>query len=85
MKIQVTSEDINNGRESHCSECPVALACRRVFPNNVVKVTRQTIHLYEINGSEPSGIINLPIVASYFIYDFDEGRTVDPFEFEINL
>lgn len=78
MKIQVTAEDIANGRRSDCHNCPVSLAWNRVMGGDY-KVGLGVI----VQNS--CILFWLPKIAQKFIFDFDAGRPVEPFEFEVNL
>ena len=75
MKVQVTEEDIAKGVPLKIHKCPVARAIARV----VGKEVRVANLSYSFDGSE----FPLPSVAIDFIADFDIGRPVQPFEFEL--
>lgn len=73
MLIKVTEEDIKNGVRHLCQKCPVSLAIKRAIKKDDVVVagsrTRKQL---------PDKVIKL--IALY-----DQGYSISPFEFEINL
>jgi len=93
MKIKVTQTDIDNGTRESYSNCPIALAIARhaiesplkfpftvlgvIVENNKIKLSgfRQT---YSLPMAEHS-------IEREFIGDFDDGFTMKPFEFEMDL
>lgn len=81
MRVEVTAEDIANGKQNHCERCPIALALSRagavapsVFPVNAYWAQTQ--------GGYRSRH-RLPGVARTFIAAFDEAGHVEPFAFDI--
>ena len=84
MKIDVTQEDIDCGKQRSTSCCPVALAIRRTKPRFapiIVERTCVVIGRYEYD---------LPPTAREFIADFDSTKDPDeewpepePFSFEL--
>jgi len=82
MKIQVTEDDILLGVQGDCKECPVANALNRIFPDaKIISVIDFSAIMLLKDGSTKS--YSLPSIASDFIHNFDMGRKVYPFEFEI--
>lgn len=83
MIIKVTKEDIENGICKNCFYCPIAIALRRVFGEIYLRIHDEYIILEkEINNFK---IFKLPNKASEFIKKFDRLKSVEPFEFELNL
>lgn len=76
MLIEVTQADIDKGEASNCSECPVALAARRAFLSRNVSVNQVILCTNQ-------DIYSLPKSARQFILDFDDGKPVKPFSFQI--
>lgn len=81
MKIQVTQEDITNGKKDHCIQCPIALA-----------MIRTTGKIWEVYNTCCGRLENefyiehrLPQEAQVFIEAFDDGDDVSPFEFELEI
>lgn len=72
--IRVTSSHIANGKPRSYCECPVALA--------MMECTGET---WFVTPSRVDRVYALPDVARQFIADFDAGRSVGPFEFELPL
>ncbi len=70
IRIDVTIEDIVNGKAASCQFCPVALAIKRIFPGKVIVGLDQIfIHIsyrYENNLMYPT-----PDSVKRFISMFD--------------
>lgn len=80
MRINVTAEDIANGQPHRCSWCPVALALRRHLLAAKVSVASKIIVTLE----DGTGFVkDTPLEACNFIRDFDNGRSVIPFTFDL--
>jgi len=81
MKIYVTQDHINRGLKSDCARCPVALALGEALnlPHNRISVDPDEIWV----GGE--GVIETPPEVANFVYDFDEGKLVHPFEFDLEF
>jgi hypothetical protein len=79
MKITVTAEDIKNGKPDMPEFCPIALAVKRAGLCE---------HPYVIStyiDCEDGTFYDLPHNASEFITMFDAHKTVQPFEFDIEV
>ena len=74
ISVEVTQEDITEGKPERNEECPTALAIKRATAGAHVYV--QTYVAF-VDGV----IYNLPEEATLFIADFDSQRTVEPFSF----
>lgn len=88
MKIEVTTNDINEGARMNCKDCPVAKAITRALPNFKMVAVRSTyVNLY--NEKNIWETIHLPRPAVEFIRNFDgEDGNRDlavPFSFELDL
>lgn len=79
MVVNVTQEDIDNGKPRHICGCPVALAVKRMAldPGSVYVSGRYT----NIDGHQHVNSRK----TSKFVNDFDSGNPVKPFEFEIEF
>lgn len=81
MKIKVTQQHINDGEQSQCSICPVALAIKaaasitrvNVYPSFVSYLTNE----YYLK--------DLPDHVGGRILHFDETGQMSPFEFELDI
>lgn len=80
----VSQEDIDNGHAGNPHACPIVLAAKRIFPYgscctgcNDLSISVRGVKGYPIFF----GI--LPIEARKFIQDFDKGKPVKPFIFEV--
>lgn len=85
MKIEITQEDINNGKRGHYDSCPIALAANRQHKNykskvglNWIKMEGKWFMIFSIAKIEA-----LPPEARAFIDFFDREIPVQPFTFEI--
>ena len=76
--IEVTTEDIAKGQPCDGSFCPIALACDRL---GLVLAVCDT----ELLDAGCNHVCDLPIEAQQFVRDFDDGRFVAPFCFEVEL
>lgn len=75
MRIAVTQEDIEQGQRVQSQKCPIALALKRAGATDV-SVGRVTAM---VDGTH----YHLPTVVEQFVADFDSGKEVEPFEFEL--
>lgn len=79
MKIEVTQEDINNGKQGNATACPIALAATRAF-----KVSVLVGYSLLIVGEVWRGRTYKLSPAAYdFRRSFDVGEPVQPFTFEV--
>ena len=90
MKINVTEQDIEmsrlvvgGGQPWSSQFCPIAIATRRATGINDVHVLRTYISLGEIRSTGFHELIDLPQSVQAWIDRFDLGRSVEPFEFEL--
>jgi len=75
VKVNVTQDHIDNGIDHICILCPIALAIKDLFPNNIVTVSNAV----QIDFCKYA----LPLKALRFINQFDRGESVKPFSFKI--
>lgn len=85
MRVEVTEENIADAevfrkrRNLRSTKCPIALALRELFGQHVsVGPEHCTISSRSISAS-------LPKEAIKFLEDFDDGKPVQPFSFELEL
>lgn len=95
IQINVTQEDINNGKPHCASNCPVAIAVHRAFENqgiwlNLILVNNYSILIRAgINAGPPNCIIGIPKKVYDFIRAFDSkgspniNSPITPFSFEL--
>jgi len=77
VRVEVTAEDIVKGEpKDHCF-CPLALACKRAGIRSPV------VENYSLESED--GNAALADEACDFVHDFDLGRPVKPFSFEVEL
>jgi hypothetical protein len=79
MKISVTQDDIAKGQRVSASFCPIALASRRTFNNEVTVTKGEGIRVYKYPRSL---VYSIPKNAVALINNFDHGGPVEPFTFE---
>lgn len=75
MIINITQEDINNGK-TNCISCPIKLALQKNFPGRNIIVYWQKIW---INYKQYKMTKN----CQRFISRFDNGEMVHPFKFHL--
>ena len=78
MKVRVTARDIKRGMKGDIDNCPIALALRR----------HKGMEDAEVGGLASVrrlAVGSLPLEAVKFVGDFDAGKRVKPFEFELKL
>ncbi len=78
MKIKVTQEHIERGRPKSDWACPIACALHEQRPTFEVSVGCYKTLINKV-------MYALPAKARDFIDDFDSGKPVTPFEFELPL
>lgn len=78
IKIEVTQQDIDNGKRASCFYCPIALVCTRTF-KELCLIGESYLGFIRGGKKYP-----LPQNARQFVTDFDHGRPVKPFTFELN-
>ena len=83
ITVEVTQDNIDNGKQRKCRECPIALALHDVFLDSDVVVGEGIVFEDPEDGAEQR--IPLPAEALKFIKDFDEGFPVRPFVFTIHV
>jgi hypothetical protein len=78
MRIEVTQEDINEGCQSSCMSCPIALAIARAY-GCAAEVGNVSVRVEGFGG------FRLPQEAINFIDQFDNHgpAAVAPFSFEL--
>ena len=81
MKIQVTQEDIDAGKQKDIHCCPLALAIKRATGKEIQVVT----DYFDLVTENDTQTYELPEIAANFRRDFDHWRPVKPFEFEIDI
>ena len=77
MKIKVTKEHIDKGRKKSALSCPIALAIGDKYGLDASVGPESCVIGYTI--------CDLPKSVKKFIKLFDNGYSVEPFEFNINL
>jgi len=90
VKVEVTAEDIANGRRGSACDCPVARACQRAGLESASFWPDQERNGRVFWGKHVPGVsrdnVVVPRVCDTFAERFDEGDTsVQPFSFELEL
>jgi len=78
IKVQFKKEHIKKGKRANSHACPIALALHDTFKERITVESG-----YCLIGDRNSG--NLPVSASRFIDNFDDGLFVKPFSFYTTL
>lgn len=88
MKIQVTMEDITKGTVDPC-HCPVARALSRHFNYAGVWEDAEGYDGYElvlaVEEKSPTITIPAPDEVKAFVNNYDDGKAVVPFEFDLEI
>jgi hypothetical protein len=86
LHISVTKADIDDGRPSDPHRCPIALAIRRAVPDSdyvFMSIDYITVGVPRTDGSRYSRIYRLTEEIGDFIYHYDNGHEVAPFEADV--
>jgi hypothetical protein len=82
--VKVTKDHITRGKRSHCEECMVALALKKVVHEDVTPlVSSRFFHLDQ--STKPGEGLPLPLWVSNRINRWDRGEKTEPFEFEVEI
>jgi hypothetical protein len=79
MKIEVSQDDINFGRRRSTGYCPIALAAQRTTGEKWIVGSNM---MWKQDSPQDDNLYFAPEVE-LFIKNFDEGKPVNPFSFEI--
>lgn len=88
ITVNVRQHDINEGRRSSCSDCPVARAFSRAINRAYYnKSTAGVPVICDVTAlhSNETGSVATPKEAMAFMLDFDHERPVSPFSFTIGV
>jgi len=80
MLIHVTQEDIDSGIPSRVACCPVALALNRALEKSFIVGGG-----YCYARVDKAPFYNLTKVVRQKIADFDHGKAISPFSFELDI
>jgi hypothetical protein len=83
MLVEVTADDIAIGKRGMPWCCPIARAIKRARGASRVIIGIFKGLAYEGDTAHRVVLFDIPEVARSFISDFDSGRPVEPFSFEI--
>ena len=78
VQVEVTVDDLIDGKPYDPDRCPVKLAIQRAVPDRPVSVYRAGII---VGGDE----IEAPVIVQDFVARFDDGSDPDPISFEIEV
>jgi hypothetical protein len=82
VHIEVTEQDIKDGKPCTISSCPIARALRRTLPKSVAQVGGDGITMNGVFGRRS---ITTPAKILAFVESFDNGYPVKPFSFNIDV
>ena len=85
MKITVTTLHIVKGIPKEVESCPISLAATDCGLRCVSTDSEVLWHSPTEDHIKDGREVHLPEIAQRFIADFDDGKAVSPFEFEIQL
>lgn len=83
MIIDVLQKDIDYGVRKACMNCPISRAIARAVDSFHVVVTPVIVRIYKKELIQKR--YSLPSKAQDFVLDFDNGRAVKPFTFELDI
>ncbi len=85
IKIEVTDDDIKNGRQYDCTCCPIALAAKRAYPQALWFEVHTAEVSFTCNRQIAATWLDLPEIAQKFIKSYDSDRnSVVPISFELS-
>lgn len=79
IHFAVTKEDIKKGVRSDATQCPVVLALRRTLPSDAI------VHVYAGASFIGNTRAENPGWLTLWIYQYDAGEDVSPFETDLNF
>lgn len=82
ITVKVEQKHINNGTKGNCYSCPIARAISDIDGMEWVQVDH-----FDIKGTF-NGVgfcMTTPQICKRFMFDFDQGYPVTPFEFELEV
>lgn len=85
MKIKVEQKHINAGQRFKCHLCPVALAIQHTTDTSQDEVSVGMTTIQWSDKSKGNYETPTPASARRFISQFDQGKPVKPFSFELKI
>jgi hypothetical protein len=82
IRVEVTAEDIGQGRPFCGDGCPIFLAVHRACSAIPGHPRPRMVSYWRVDFTN-DGAAGLPVKATDFIVSFDAGRPVAPFAFEL--
>lgn len=83
--VNVKAEHIAKGIRGDCEHCPVALAIAAAFPDIAgIAVRPEEISIKPSLDDLDWIQVRPPREVPEFVWDFDEGGTVEPFSFDLD-
>lgn len=95
IEVFVTLNDIKSGKRSHCDICPVALAINRALAtaeetdyiatvggNNIILLRKES---RAKSKKKHIRVIPTPLTAKTAVFNYDKGRSMRPFSFELSI
>ena len=79
IKVEVTQDNIDKGKQCHASDCPVALAMLQAGLQGPACDPWSLLFIYE----GVAYVAETPLSVKYFIKGFDTGQPSKPFSFEL--
>ena len=86
IDVNVTHDDIDEGREWSHARCPIARAIQRTVGGRADKVIVRTLQVDLWLEDEPTHkCAGFPYEVTQFINDFDAGDPVSPIQFSLKF
>jgi len=83
MIFKVTKTLISNGIIGKCQYCPVSLSIKEKLNTDTVMITHNSIGIKYPEGKYT--FLEIPANVKRFVMDFDAGKPVSPFEFQLDI
>lgn len=85
IRVHVTKKHIADGWTYKSTRCPIALALRELFPEERIMVCDHYMRFENDQDPDDPIFLRLPVEVHHFIFNFDDGRTVEPFSFNLPI
>ena len=84
MKVKITKKHIKKGKRKNPRKCPIALALHETGEfGSLILIGNCEITASYPGYDDPYYSFTLPYECHLFTCDYDEGKPVKPFEFEL--
>lgn len=88
LEVEITEQDIKDGKRFNCFECPNSLAVVRAAKRKRlgIRAAVTTWNFIQMNGKTKGYVtFNVPRIVQQFIAKFDQEKTVKPIKYQLEL